>query len=74
MVTINHATSNNANAIACPSLFPQKAEGRKPTCDQVRLQKQLDDILRGIKSPVVERACGRVFTDLLHLHDGAFHS
>jgi hypothetical protein len=69
MVTINHATSNDANAIASPSLFPQKAEGRKPTADQVRLQKQLDDILRRIKSPVVEGACGRVFTDLLHLHD-----
>lgn len=69
MATISYASSNDASVLAEPLLFPQNAERQKPTPDQLRLQRQLDGIVKRIKSKVVEGAFQRVFTDLSRLHD-----
>ena len=64
-----HASSPDPDAIAVPVIPPHHAETRRQNHDQLRLQRQLDAILKRIKSPVMEGAFQRVFNDLSHLHD-----
>jgi hypothetical protein len=67
MATTSYALS--ADAITGQLLSPRNAEGRKATSGQLRLQKQLDAIIKRIKNQRVGEACRRVFTDLSRLHD-----
>ena len=69
-VAANYAVSNNA--APKPLLFPRRAVVRKPVApatDQLRLKKQLDSLIRGIKSPAVKEAVESVFIGLNRLRE-----
>lgn len=67
MTTTSHAMSTDAPTEQL--LSPRNAERRKAPAGQLRLQKQLDAILKRIKSRHVREAFRRVFTDLSRMHD-----
>jgi len=72
MAATAHANSNQAGATPGALLFPSKPEGRRPAAaerDQCRLKKQLDPILKGIKSPATEEAVRHVFDALSRLRE-----
>jgi hypothetical protein len=70
MAATAHANSNQAGATTEALLYPRMPEGRKPAVpdrDQCRLNKQLDPILKGIKSLATEEEVRHVFNTLSRL-------
>jgi hypothetical protein len=67
MTTTSYAIS--VNAITGQLLSSRNAKGHKATSGQLRLQKQLDAILKRVKNQHVGDAFRRVFSDLSRLHD-----
>jgi hypothetical protein len=72
MAANSNAIRNHASAMPGPLHFPNKVQGPQvaaPERDLVRLQRQFDSILRGIKTPAVEEAVQIIFTGLSRLRD-----
>jgi hypothetical protein len=72
MAATAYANSNQASATTGALLFPRVPEGRKPAVpdrDQCRLKKQLDSILKGIKSPATGEAVRHVFKAFSRLRE-----
>jgi hypothetical protein len=72
MSATNLATSHHDDAPTGPTFFTNNADGHQavtPYGDQFRLQKQLDSVLKGIKSSAVQAAIRSVFTDLMRQRD-----
>jgi hypothetical protein len=72
MAATNHATSNSAGATGGVALLTSNPIGHLPNSthgDQLRLQKQLDSVLKSIKGPAVQEAVRSIFTDLARLCD-----
>jgi hypothetical protein len=67
MTTTSYPAS--ANALTGQLLSPRNAEWRKATSGQLRLQKQLNAILKSIKDRHLRDAFRRALTDLSRLHD-----
>ncbi|MCA1635540.1 MAG: hypothetical protein LC802_18070 [Acidobacteria bacterium] len=70
MASTNYATLNDAATVPLP--FPQRSEERQPAVPKVgriQLQKQLDSILKGIKSSVIKGTVESVFVSLSRLYD-----
>lgn len=61
-------TANRSEAPGGATLFNCKPGGRLPD-DQLRLQKQLDAVLKGIKGSAVQEAVRSIFIDLARLRD-----
>jgi hypothetical protein len=72
MAASSIAIRNYASAVPSPLPFPSKVQGPEvvaPERDLVRLQRQFDSILKGIKKPAVEEAVQIIFTGLSRLRD-----
>ena len=72
MAATAYANSNQTGAATVAPLFPSLPEGHKPTVpdrDYCRLKKQLDPILKGIRSPATEEAVRHVFNTLSRLRE-----
>src|SRR5947209_1510879 len=72
MAATAHANSRQASATTGAPLFPRIPEGLNPAApdrDQCRLKKQLDPILKGIKSTATEEAVRHVFDTLSRLRE-----
>ena len=72
MVAIINATSNNATTLKRALSFSRLPAGHPaaaPDRGHLRLQRQLNSILKGIKSPVMEETVEHVFNGLTRLRD-----
>src|SRR5947207_9419305 len=72
MAATAYANRNQTSATAGALPFPRAPERRKPAApdrDQCRLKKQLDPILKGIKSPATEETVRHVFSTLSRLRE-----
>jgi len=72
MAATAYANRNQASATAGALPLPRAPERRKPAApdrDQCRLKKQLDPILKGIKSPATEETVRHVFSTLSRLRE-----
>lgn len=68
MSATNPMTGNRVEASRGATLFTYKPGGRLHD-EQLRLQKQLDSILKGIKGSAVQEAVRSIFIDLARLRD-----
>ena len=72
MAATAYANSNQAGTATMAPPFPSLPEGHKPAVpdrDRCRLKKQLDPILKGIRSPATEEAVRHVFNTLSRLRE-----